>query len=88
MKSLIPDYIQSYINSVTDKPNDLQIRLQKETDRIGFPMQTPHDQSVFLSFLVKLINAKRVIEVGVFTGYSFFGNCFLSARRWSHNCLR
>ncbi len=71
MKSLVPDYIQSYINSVTDKQNDIQKLLQKETEElIGFPMQTPHDQAVFLSFMIKLINAKNVIEVGVFTGYS------------------
>ena len=33
-------------------------------------MITPPEQTQFLTFLLKLIKAKRVIEVGVFTGYT------------------
>lgn len=33
-------------------------------------MQTPPDESKFLGLLVKLMNVKTAVEVGVFTGYS------------------
>lgn len=33
-------------------------------------MQITPDQGAFLALMVKLMGAKRVIEVGVFTGYS------------------
>mgnify|MGYP006138081069 CR=1 FL=1 len=36
-------------------------------------MQTSPEQVQFLSFLIKMMSAKRVIEVGVFTGYSALG---------------
>lgn len=35
-------------------------------------MGVPVDESLFLSMLVKIINAKNTIEIGVFTGYSLF----------------
>lgn len=33
-------------------------------------MGTPIDEGLFLSILVKMINAKNTLELGVFTGYS------------------
>ena len=33
-------------------------------------MATPADEGQLLSMLIKLINAKNTIEIGVFTGYS------------------
>jgi len=33
-------------------------------------MQIAPDQAQFMAFLVKLINARRTLEIGVFTGYS------------------
>ena len=33
-------------------------------------MSVPADQGLFLSMLLKLMNAKKTIEIGVFTGYS------------------
>ncbi|CAA7058255.1 unnamed protein product [Microthlaspi erraticum] len=33
-------------------------------------MGTPIDEGLFLSMLVKMINAKNTLEIGVFTGYS------------------
>ncbi|OAY38568.1 caffeoyl-CoA O-methyltransferase [Manihot esculenta] len=33
-------------------------------------MSVPVDEGQFLSFLVKIMNAKRTLEIGVFTGYS------------------
>ena len=33
-------------------------------------MSVPADQGLFLSMLLKLMNAKKTLEIGVFTGYS------------------
>ena len=33
-------------------------------------MNVPVDEGLFLSMLLKLMNAKKTIEIGVFTGYS------------------
>lgn len=33
-------------------------------------MGVPPDEGLFLSMLLKIMNAKRTLEIGVFTGYS------------------
>ncbi len=33
-------------------------------------MSVPVDEGQFLSLLVKIMNAKKTLEIGVFTGYS------------------
>ena len=33
-------------------------------------MNVPADEGLFISMLLKIMNAKKTIEVGVFTGYS------------------
>lgn len=49
----------------------LQARLRDETDRTGRGgMQIGPDQGQFLGFLIGLLGAKRVLEIGTFTGYS------------------
>ncbi|XP_022966738.1 flavonoid 3',5'-methyltransferase-like [Cucurbita maxima] len=41
-----------------------------ETLKSRSVMSVPADQGLFLSMLLKLMNAKKTIEIGVFTGYS------------------
>lgn len=33
-------------------------------------MEVPADEGLFLSMLIKMMNAKNTLELGVFTGYS------------------
>ena len=33
-------------------------------------MNVPVDEGIFLSMLLKIMNAKKTLELGVFTGYS------------------
>jgi len=33
-------------------------------------MNVPADEAQFLSFLLKIMNAEKTLEIGVFTGYS------------------
>jgi caffeoyl-CoA O-methyltransferase len=46
--------------------------LQAETQALGWPagMQIGPDQGQLLTFLARLIGARRAVEVGTFTGYS------------------
>ena len=65
----MPD-IEKYVDDLITRQSDLQRRMYRETMAVPHGrMQTGPDQAAFLSFLVKLIGAKRAIEVGVFRGF-------------------
>jgi len=51
---------------------DIARRLREETDTLGriARMQAAPDEGQFLSLLLRLMGGKKVIEVGVFTGYT------------------
>ena len=70
-KTFIAPELQSYIESVTLKENDILKRLREETalmPEAGF--QISPDQGQFMAFLANAVGAKRYLEIGVFTGYS------------------
>lgn len=72
--AFLPAGIQLYIDRATLRDTPLLRELREETakhPRAG--MQTGADQVQFLQLLVRLIGARRCIEVGVFTGYSALG---------------
>ena len=67
----IETHIYDYIlaNSLRDR-DDLK-RLRQETQAMPMGgMQVSPDQGQFMGLLVELIDAKRIVEVGTFTGYS------------------
>ncbi len=67
----INDQIYDYLLSVSLKETDVQHELREETAKLKQAMmQISPDQGQFMALLVKLMNAKKVIEIGVFTGYS------------------
>lgn len=68
LDSCLYDYLIS--NSLRETP--LQARLREETAALGGPagMQVAPEQGQFLALLAGLIGARRIIEVGTFTGYS------------------
>jgi predicted O-methyltransferase YrrM len=68
----MPD-IEKYVNDEITRQTDFQRRMFRETMAVPHGrMQTGPDQAAFLSFLVKLIGAKRAIEVGVFRGFGSY----------------
>ncbi len=68
---IISDTIDHYLRDVITRETPVQRRLREETSRLPMSvMQTTPDQVEFLAMLVKLLGAKRVIEIGTFTGYS------------------
>ncbi len=65
------DALYKYLLSVSLRDTPLHRALREETNRLEMGMmQVSPDQGQFMALLVKLIGAKRVIEVGTFTGYS------------------
>ena len=70
-RSLLPDEIERYVGETIAKETPLQKRLRAETAKLPMAgMQIGADQGALLALLVRLIRARRTIEVGTFTGYS------------------
>lgn len=60
-----------YLLEIDPAESPAQRRLRKETARLPMArMQIAPEQGHFMALLARLINARRVLEIGVFTGYS------------------
>ena len=68
----IDENLLQYSESFSEQENDLLKQLNRETHlKIGSPrMLSGHLQGRFLSFLSKLAQPKRILEIGTYTGYS------------------
>ncbi len=65
------DNIYKYVLDNSLRESDVLSRLREETEKDPLAiMQIPPEQGQLMSLLVKLIGAKRTIEIGVYTGYS------------------
>ena len=63
--------LYEYIVATTLREDDLARELREVTARMPEAgMQISPDQGQFMGMLVKLMDATRILEVGVFTGYS------------------
>jgi len=70
-RSFLPAAVDRYLQTVAVRESPLQQRLRAETSLLPQGgMQIGADQGVLLAFLVRLIGARKAIEVGTFTGYS------------------
>ena len=72
MLTLIPEIVEQYAAHHTDVPAPLMDRLREETyASVEHPhMQTGRLEGTLLKLLVKISQARRVLEIGMFTGYS------------------
>ena len=67
----LTDEIYDYMLSVSLKETDVQRELRDYTATHKMAMmQIAPDQGQFMALLVRLMQAKNIIEIGVFTGYS------------------
>ncbi len=63
--------VYEYIHSVTLREDEIMQRCREETAEHRWAvMQVSPEQGQFMAFLVKMLNAKKIVELGVFTGYS------------------
>lgn len=71
--------IQKYVVEHSAPIDEVQRSLIAETEALGFIsiMQISPEQGAFMEQLARLIGARRIIEVGTFTGYSAL--CFARA---------
>jgi predicted O-methyltransferase YrrM len=67
----LSDELYRYLLDVSIRESELMRRLREETakDEMG-RMQISPEQGQFMALLVRLMNAKKALEIGVFTGYS------------------
>jgi caffeoyl-CoA O-methyltransferase len=68
----VPEDVEAYAERYTSARFDVFDRLGAETrETQNAPqMMVGHVEGAFLAFLVAMMNAKRVVEVGTFTGWS------------------
>ena len=72
MSFIVPKKIEAYAARHTEKESSLLKRLVRATyRRTEIPqMQVGHLEGAFLRLLVHLTRARRILEIGTFTGYS------------------
>jgi len=67
----IDERLYKYLLEHSLRESDLKRRLREVTASLEMSrMQIAPEQGQFMAFLVELIGARRIIEVGTFTGYS------------------
>jgi predicted O-methyltransferase YrrM len=64
--------LHRYLLDHSLRESPLLARLRAETERLGPParMQVSPEQGQFMALLARLMGARRVLEIGTFTGYS------------------
>ncbi|EFA80255.1 O-methyltransferase family 3 protein [Heterostelium album PN500] len=68
LKTDVSGTVYEYVLQYGTRLNPIQKELVEST--MSFTMLTTYDQSQFFQFLVRILNAKNTIDVGVFTGMS------------------
>ncbi len=70
--TLLTPELYQYLLQVSLREPPLLAELREETTRSfsTYAMQTAPEQAQLLALLVKLMQAKKVIDIGTFTGYS------------------
>ncbi|MEM9485643.1 MAG: class I SAM-dependent methyltransferase [Cyanobacteria bacterium P01_F01_bin.116] len=67
----LPSHLYNYLLSVSLRESEILTQLRQETAQHPYGyMQISPDQGQFMALLVKLIGAKKILEIGTFTGYS------------------
>lgn len=72
-KTIVPmsDQLYQYTLDTWSRESKVLKELREETAKLEMSaMQISPDQGQFMAFLVKMIDARRIVEVGTFTGYS------------------
>ena len=65
----VTDALQAYLDGLVPERDPVLARMEQEARREGIPIVETHE-GAFLSLLVRLAGAKRILELGTATGYS------------------
>jgi predicted O-methyltransferase YrrM len=69
--TILTDELAAYMRNVSLREPDVLRRLREATAPLPQAiMQITPEQGQFMALLIKLLNAKKTMEIGVFTGYS------------------
>ena len=68
----LPYELADYLRSVAVREPDVLVRLREETQSSvrAAVMQITPEQGAFMRMLIGMLGARRVLEIGVYTGYS------------------
>ncbi len=67
----LAEEVYAYLLSVSSREHTVLQQLREETALHEFSnMQISPEQGQFMTLLIKMLDARRIIELGVFTGYS------------------
>ena len=67
----LDENLYAYLLSISLRDTPVQQSLREETDKLEMGvMQIAADQAGFMALLIRLMNARKAIEIGTFTGYS------------------
>jgi len=68
---VLDEKLYPYLLSVSLREHPALTALREETQHLpGAMMQISPEQGQFMAFLIELMNAKKILELGTFTGYS------------------
>jgi predicted O-methyltransferase YrrM len=71
LKTPINDALYQYVINNSVREHNSLINIKNYTAGLGNKnMLTPPDQACFMGLIAQIINAKKYLEIGVFTGYS------------------
>src|SRR5713226_4878050 len=72
MLSFMDQAVEQFAHDHTKSESELYVRLREETYRdMNCPqMQVGRIEGGFLKMLARLLGARRIVEIGMFTGYS------------------
>ena len=66
----LSDAVIDYLRAHNGREHPVLAKCRAEAERVRTTMQISPEQGAFMAFLLRMLNAKRVVEVGVYTGYS------------------
>jgi len=71
LRSLLPEAVERYLSEEMVREDAVEKRLRAETATLAHgSMQIGADQAALLALLIRLIGARRALEIGTFTGMS------------------